>query len=254
MAFVDELTTPHVHVHGLRSGMRLTPLQSRGAKLTEAETDDIIARTLAEDRQREARAAMPAIASQEELSGLAGRIARQASRVQDEADARLSAVTVQHGGRRQGPEPNHAHSPPIEDLTGRRRIQLPHLPVWPRRAIVTAVMLGVAWVWPGFVISVIFAAGLMMLGCILALGSDSASGALIRIYHWRHARQPERAERMRLRLDRLAMRVDTILDRLPERWTTGLYMADFSREALLPDEHGDAPDPFDKLRVDAGRA
>ncbi|MEX1235632.1 MAG: hypothetical protein WEB56_11680 [Roseovarius sp.] len=257
MAFSDDLTTAHVPLHALRPGLRLRPLESRGGKLTDEEIDHVIARTLAEDRQIEARHALPAIASQEEISGVAGRITRRAARQEGAAAARLDAVAARH------PVHNKAHggpdirpstsAPPVEDLTKSRGRRLPRLGARPRRIAFALGVVALVWTWPGLVLAALFASLLLVPSFIVALGSTAVSGALIRLFYWRHARSPERAERMRARLDRLAMRIDIVLDRLPEGWTQGLYMADFSNEALLGDLDDAAPDPFERLRSEAAR-
>ncbi|MFX0540766.1 hypothetical protein ACEWPM_003400 [Roseovarius sp. S4756] len=260
MAYSDDLTGSRIPFEALRPGLRLKPLQSRGASLSDEEIDDVIAHTLAEERQLQARAALPAIASQEELAGTAGRLSRRAARERRQAEARLEASRAKHGTTRQ-PDGDVKTAPrlaPVEDLTPPRQglrlgARFGFLSTkWPRRAVVAALLLGATWVWPWAVPTAILVAAVLCVAGILALGSDTTSSALIWLYHRRLVRNPVGAERMRARLDRLAMRVDEVLDRLPEGWTTGLYMADFSREALRPDEVGDdAPDPFDKLRAEA---
>ena len=254
MAFSDDLTTTYVPAHALRPGLRLKPLQSRGADLTEKEIDDMIARTLAEERQAEARAALPELASQEELSGTAGRETRRASRVRSAAEARLAQVGAQYAE-----VATDGSAPPVEDLRqpkapliGRlvRIPRVPRLPSWMRYAVPGLLLLTALWFQPGLVM--LAAVFVLLLGAalVLALGSDAVSNALIRLYHWRRARNPDRAERMRQRLDGIAMRVDMVLDRLPAGWTTGLYMADFSREALSPVGDAAQGDPFDRLRAE----
>ncbi len=66
-------------------------------------------------------------------------------------------------------------------------------------------------------------------------------------------RYPERAERLRARADKMAMRLDAILDRLPEKWTAGLYLPDFSRASERPVHQKMENDPFDRLIQDAQR-
>lgn len=223
--------------------MRLTPLQSRGAQLSEEEIDDMIARTLQEERQIEARAALPAIASQDELSGQSGRTARREARQQEAAEARLQAVSAAH-----------APKPQVEDLSRPpRRTMRSFVPrLWSGALVGCA--LAVIWIWPWVIAVALIGAILLPVIRAIALGSDGVASLLARLYRWRHARHPERAERMRARIDQFAVWTDGILDRLPEGWTTGLYMPDFSREALLPDAAGEAPDPFDRLRAEANGA
>ncbi|MFD0859175.1 hypothetical protein [Roseovarius aquimarinus] len=253
MAYSDDLTTPHVPIHAIRPGLRLKPLQSHGTKLTDEEIDHVIARTLAEDRKYAARDSLPPIASQEELSGHAGRQARRAAREREAAEARLGETRARYGA-----EPQTAPQP-VEDLRAAARFRLPALPTVPaiprraRQALAALGVLAVIWFRPFEVFLALCIALTLCLAGVLALSSDTVSNALVRVYRWRHARSPARAERMRRRLDALAMRIDNVLDALPERWTTGLYMADFSREALGVDHDRDAADPFDRLRDEAAR-
>jgi len=131
---------------------------------------------------------------------------------------------------------------------------LPRIGRVQRCIIIALAVIGAAWMWPGLLLSAVLAILVLIPVCMVALGSDAVSGALIGLFHWHHAHSPQRAELMRARLDRLAMRVDAILDPLPESWTRGLYMADFSREALLGETCEGAPDPFDRLRDEAAQA
>ncbi len=240
MAFSDELTVSHVHKNALRTGLGLAPLRSRGAQLTEAEIEHVIARTLSEDRQMVARAALPAIATQDELSGQSGRIARRAAQREEAAAARLDAVAAQY----------HSPLPTVEDLTG-ARAGLPHIAPWLRRGTLGLLLAAVVWTWPLILLAAAVAALALPPICAIALSNEGVANALADLYRWRHARRPKRAERMRARIDRFAMRMDAILDRLPEGWTTGLYMPDFSRDALLPLDEAQALDPFDRLRGEA---
>ncbi|WP_324755146.1 hypothetical protein [Roseovarius sp. Pro17] len=221
--------------------MRLTPLRSQKVVLTEAEVDKVIARTLFEERQVVARAALPAIASQEELSGHSGRNARRSALEDSAAAARLDAVAAQHN-----PPP-----PQVEDLTGRNPRITAQRVLWLCRRTLPFAALGAMWAWPWLLPAALVAAIVLPLGCVIALGSDGVANALTRAFHWTNARWPDRAERLRRRMDRFATRMDGVLDRLPERWTIGLYMPDFSREALLPHEDAGAPDPFERLRAEA---
>ncbi len=238
MAYSDDEVT-QVHLRALRSGMRLTALKSPPTKVSEAEIDAVIAKTLAENRQIAARAALPEIAHQDELTGLAGRNARREAVQDGAAAARLRNVSAQYA-------PQKPAAKTIEDLTGRTPTILQKLKAWPLLAFLFAAVVAIFALAPW----VIPLALLLGAGFVVALGSDRVAGGLTRIYHWRHARNPARAERFRNRIDQLATGMDAVLDRLPERWTTGLYMPDFSREALLEDIDQGRPDPFDRIAAE----
>ncbi len=238
MAYTED-EVAQTHLRALRPGMRLTPLQSPPSKVSEAEIDTVIARTLAESRQIEARAALPVIAHQDDLTGLAGRNARRAAEQESAAAARLSSVSARF-----------ASGPPapvtVEDLTGRAPTILEKLRTWPLRVFLFAAVLAIFALAPWLIPLALLAVAVL----VVAMGSDRVAAALTRVYHWRHARNPDRAERFRARIDRLATGMDAVLDRLPERWTTGLYMPDFSREALLDDLDEGRPDPFDRIAAE----
>lgn len=245
MASSQEFTVSHVHSHALRTGMGLVPMQSPGARVSEAEINHVIARTLSEDRQREARSALPAIASQDELSGNLGRVARRAAQEEIAANARLDAIEAQY---------ELPLRSPVEDLRGKRGRQPAQVAAWLRRGVLVLAAIGVVWTWPWVLPVAVVTAFVAPVCFAFALGSESMAHGLARLFHWLNARRPDRAERMRGRVDWLAMELDRLLDRLPERWTTGLYMPDFSREALLSAGEVGAPDPFDRLRADPYRA
>ncbi len=228
----------------LLPGMRLTPLQSQPTKVTEAEIDHVIARVLVENRQIEARAALPEIAHQDELTGLAGRNARREAARNDDAEtcreveARWSSCM-----------PERARPAEIEDLTGRTKPAL--LGKWPLRFAALVAVISVVTLAPWAIPLILLAAVVLTVAVVVALGSDGVANLLTRVFHWKNARHPDRAERFRARVDRVATVMDAALDRLPERWTTGLYMPDFSREALLQDMDEGRPDPFDRIATEA---
>lgn len=242
MAYTDDQVT-QVHLHALRPGMRLTPLQSRPSQVTDAEIDHVIAKTLAESRQIEARAMLPDILHQDELTGLAGRNARSKAAKTGAAKARLSEVATRYA-----PESKPIET--VEDLTGRALLRLRRPHPWVLRGALAALALVVVLLKPWGVVLVLLAAVIATLGLALAMGTDRMAGGLTRIYHWQNARNPGRAERFRARVDQLATGMDAALDRLPERWTVGLYMPDFSREALLENLEDDRPDPFDRIAAE----
>jgi len=229
----DEISGQYVDPRNVRPGLRLKPLQSRPEPVSDAEIDDVIAKTLAKSRQLEARAALPEVVDQDTLLGLSGRNARREVATRDAAETRRaqSAACV---------------APRVEDLTGRRMAGL-----WRRRLLIAApfalVMVWKPWLIPGLLI--------LCFGIVIALfavlGSERLSDAFIRFYLWLNLRNPERAERVRDRADRLAMRLDALLDRLPERWTDGLYMPDFSRASLTGETLDARPDPFDRIAAEA---
>jgi len=229
----DEISGLYVDPRDVRPGLRLQPLQTRPEPVSEAEVDRIIAQTLAKSRQEDARAALPQVVDQEELLGLAGRNARRDAATREAANIRRaqSAARVM---------------PKIEDLTG-RRVAGP----WQKRVLIAApIVLVVIWK-PWLILGLVIVVCWLVIAAFAALGGARVAEGSIRFYVWLDARNPERAERMRDRADRLAMRLDALLDRLPERWTEGLYMPDFSRASLMGDGLDGRPDPFDRIAAEA---
>ena len=79
----------------------------------------------------------------------------------------------------------------------------------------------------------------------LTLGPDR-SGEILAAWFARFLqRDPLGAEKLRARAERVSARATVILGCLPERWTSGLYLPDFSLNADRQDFP--ASDPFDRL-------
>jgi hypothetical protein len=247
MPFVQDIYTTRIDERDLRPGMRLNPLQSAGAEVSEAEIDHVIAETLAHNRQVEARAALPDIVCQDALLGLAGRNARRDAQRDTAAATRLSTVrqTAACGAAR-----------PVEDLSRRApRFRLPRLTIarhkTSRRVVLILGLVATVYMWPWLIaLMFVFAVAIVLAG-LAALGSEWLGARALGAFLWLDARNPARAERLRLRADGLAMRIDALLDRLPDRWTEGLYMPDLSRAALIPQDMSDRPDPFDRIAAQA---
>jgi len=95
---------------------------------------------------------------------------------------------------------------------------------------------------------------LLLLGLIillisyLTLGHDRASELVSSCHGWLARRDPQGAETLRSRAERISTRLSTWAGYLPDRWTSGLYLPDFS----LPDETEEklADDPFNRLVAD----
>lgn len=91
--------------------------------------------------------------------------------------------------------------------------------------------------------------GLMvLLISYLTLGHDRASELVSNWYDWLARRNPQGAEVLRSRAERVSARLSAWAEYLPERWTSGLYLPDFSHSDETPDNLAD--DPFDRLIAD----
>lgn len=221
----------------LRPGLRLDPLESAGREISEAETEAVIRQVLCENApprsgRATGRAALPDLAPQEELS------ARKAARAARQAREAAAAPA--------------AAAPPVEDLRPEPAARpRPAARKLLRRALPWVALGAVVWLWPWAIPIALFVAFWVVLIVCATVGSDWIGRGTLRLYRWLEARNPDRAERLRVRADAVALRLDGLLDRLPDRWTEGLYLPDFSRAALSPDTLDDRPDPFDRIAAEA---
>lgn len=144
----------------------------------------------------------------------------------------------------------------IEDVPAESRLRLtadrvrrtvvrffkrPDAPRW--LALVTLMVATAAWPW--------MVAGMFGLALAAAaitwftLGPDRAS-ELVAEWHARLAvREPETAETLRRRAAKVSRVLAGIAEKLPERWTAGLYLPDFEPEREMPEKMKE--DPFDRL-------
>lgn len=95
----------------------------------------------------------------------------------------------------------------------------------------------------------LFAAILVTLAVVyLSVGPDRLRRLVLAWFHRLQRRNPERADAVRQRAARIGARVSSLLERLPETWTFGLYVPDFEQ----PPQN--APDPFDRLAAQVSEA
>jgi len=98
---------------------------------------------------------------------------------------------------------------------------------------------------PGFVVF-LFVMGLLI-GLVLffSFGPERVQNLVINRYRRLRERDADAAERIRRRAAGASKRLSAIVERLPERWTTGLYLPDFEEPAELPEKW--KSDPFEQL-------
>jgi hypothetical protein len=122
-----------------------------------------------------------------------------------------------------------------------RFFKRPDAPRW--LALVTLMVAIAAWPW-----TVATLVGVALAGAAITwftLGPDRAS-ELVAEWHANLARRdPDAAESLRRRAALVTRVIAGIADKLPERWTAGLYLPDFEPEREMPDKMKD--DPFDRL-------
>lgn len=98
---------------------------------------------------------------------------------------------------------------------------------------------------PGFVIFLLVMALLIALVLYFSFGPDQVQDWVISRYRSLRKRDPAAAERIRRRAAEASRRLSAIVEKLPERWTTGLYLPDFEEPAEPPEKF--KSDPFERL-------
>ena len=100
-------------------------------------------------------------------------------------------------------------------------------------------------IMPWFILSLALLGMLITLIIYFSLGPDRV-GALVAAWYTRLSRRDlDKAEDIRRRAAFWSKRLSAIVDRLPEKWTTGLYLPDFEEASELPEKM--KTDPFDRL-------
>ena len=79
----------------------------------------------------------------------------------------------------------------------------------------------------------------------LSVGPEDVERFAMRRFEKLRVRDPERAERLRQRAIRVVGVMNSVIDRLPERWTSGLYLPDFDGTNEQPEKL--QSDPFERL-------
>ncbi len=99
------------------------------------------------------------------------------------------------------------------------------------------------WLIPGLLFVTLW----IVLVAYLTMGHDRifevVSNGWDRFVH----RHPKRAEKLRQRADRFALRFDALLDRLPNSWAEKLALPDLSHPGMRDENPHERPDPFDRL-------
>ena len=114
-----------------------------------------------------------------------------------------------------------------------------------------AVLLAILRPW--LMLALVLVPILIVTGLFLALGQERFWQGVLRGLK-RYARyRPARAEALRARLDRLAVRWDALLERLPEDWADALSFPDLDSLALRDERHDRAvSERLARLQRDAG--
>jgi hypothetical protein len=98
---------------------------------------------------------------------------------------------------------------------------------------------------PGLVFFLFGMSLLTVLVLFFSLGPDPFQSWAINRYKKLRGRDPDAAERLRQCAARTSKTLSALIDKLPEKWTTGLYLPDFEEPQDLPEIW--ATDPFERL-------
>ncbi|PIE09149.1 MAG: hypothetical protein CSA73_00010 [Rhodobacterales bacterium] len=113
------------------------------------------------------------------------------------------------------------------------------------RLLVTATLAVIVVLWPLVVLGAVLLAVALAAVAWFSLGPDRVYEMILDGYWRLHARNPDRAEALRARAAGLSARLTRLLERLPDRWTQGLYLPSF--EEPRSDVCEDDSDPFERL-------
>ena len=100
---------------------------------------------------------------------------------------------------------------------------------------------------PGFMVFLFLIALVMGLVLYFSFGPDRAQEWARNRYQGFRERDPDGAERLRQRAAFASKKLSEIVEKLPERWTTGLYLPDFEEPEELPELF--KTDPFERLAM-----
>ena len=116
----------------------------------------------------------------------------------------------------------------------------------PRRlAVALLVIFVIAWPWKVLLLTLLIPlAGLITWASV---GSDGCVELVEKWYERLRARDPAKAERIRLRAAAVTRTLNHGLERLPESWTRALYLPDFETDGYVPEKL--KVDPFEELAV-----
>ncbi|MFA3916243.1 hypothetical protein [Ruegeria hyattellae] len=98
---------------------------------------------------------------------------------------------------------------------------------------------------PGVVVFLFLIAVLIGFVLYFSFGPDRAQDWVRNRYLGLRERDPDGAERIRRRAAVASKKLSEIVEKLPERWTAGLYLPDFEEPEELPEKF--KTDPFERL-------
>jgi len=131
-------------------------------------------------------------------------------------------------------------------LAAARRVAARFLrrPDAPRRLAVALLVIFVI-AWPFKVLWLTLLIPLAALITWASVGSEGCAELIARWHERLKARDPDKAERIRLRAAAVSRGLNHGIERLPARWTQGLYLPDFETDGYVPEKL--KVDPFEEL-------
>lgn len=144
-----------------------------------------------------------------------------------------------------------------EEPAGRSALRLPDLAVLRgyrprRRHILGLAVVLVVLLRPWLMVAVVLLPLITVLGLLIGLGHDRFWDGALRGFRWYAHRRPARAEALRRRIDRFAMRWDAVLDRFPAGTVDALYLPDLDSLQQRDAAHARALDErMTRLRQEA---
>ncbi len=114
----------------------------------------------------------------------------------------------------------------------------------PRR-LATALLVFFVIVWPWQVLWLTLLIPLAAAITWASVGSDGCVELVVKWFDRLKARDPDKAERIRLRAAAVSRALNHGIERLPESWTQGLYLPDFETDGYVPEKL--KVDPFEDL-------
>ncbi|NRP13629.1 hypothetical protein XMM379_001689 [Aliiroseovarius sp. xm-m-379] len=120
------------------------------------------------------------------------------------------------------------------------------------RVLAIALIAAVTVAHPLFILALLLVAGLVAAITYFSVGPEAVDAFIIRRFQRLKARDPAKAEQLYSRAVRGIDLLNKAIDRLPERWTQGLYLPDLNPEQTPPEKMRE--DPFARLEAvaDAG--
>lgn len=162
---------------------------------------------------------------------------RQAAPVRSRPVARAHARAAQGSDR---PRRARAHMNWLVDRAA-SFLRRPDAP----KILSLVLLLTLAVLRPGFVLFLIVMGFLTALVLYFSIGPDRVQAWVIARYDRLRDRDPTAADRLRRRAAGATRALARGLDKLPDSWTTGLYLPDFEDPEPVPDRL--KADPFDRL-------